>query len=65
MTHQHAIEPVNEPFGEGNGWEWCDDDNTATHWHVFTAGPFGELIGAFDSREKAEAFVASRKKARA
>lgn len=55
-----GIFPSNEPYGEGNGWDDCAE-HEATQWQVFTEGPFGELVGSFDSREKAEAFVAEWK----
>ena len=58
-NEKHVICPSNEPFGEGNGWDDCSE-NDATQWQVWTEGPFGECVASFDTRAEAEAFMAAQ-----
>lgn len=48
------IVPVNEPNGEGNGWEQCAEKD-ATGFEVDQGGA---LVEFFTTRKQAEAFVA-------
>lgn len=53
---RYIIDPINEPDGEGNGWDYCDDSE-ATLFRVWDTVSDSE-VEAFPTREKAEAFVA-------
>jgi hypothetical protein len=50
---KYAIEPHNEPDGEGNGWCVCPAAD-ATSWAVFLDD---ELVEAFETEAAALAYV--------
>jgi hypothetical protein len=54
---QYKIEPMNEPLGEGNGWELCDEQD-ATCFAVICVER-DELVAAPDTRAQAEEFIAA------
>jgi hypothetical protein len=51
----YTIEPMNEPRGEGNGWEPCNEQD-ATCFAVICVER-DEAIDAPDTRAQAEAFI--------
>jgi len=51
----YTIEPMNEPRGEGNGWDVCDEQD-ATCFGVRCLVR-DELVAAPDTRAQAEAFI--------
>jgi hypothetical protein len=52
------IEPMNEPRGEGNGWEPCEE-HSATCFAVVCLDR-DEIWAAPDTRPQAEAFINRR-----
>lgn len=54
------IETENEPNGEGNGWDYCQEEH-ATAWVIYKgdtlADPHAEQMDAYDSRAEAEAML--------
>jgi hypothetical protein len=51
----YTIEPLNEPRGEGGGWEPCDEQD-ATCFAVICVES-NEVMDAPDTRAQAEAFI--------
>ena len=51
----YVVEPMNEPRGEGNGWEPCEE-NAATCFAVLCLDR-DEILAAPDTRAQAEAFI--------
>jgi hypothetical protein len=51
----YTIEPLNEPRGEGGGWEPCDERD-ATCFAVICVES-GEVMDAPDTRAQAEALI--------
>jgi hypothetical protein len=49
-SSQMKITPVNEPRGEGNGWEPCAEDKATS----FELDNGKEIVGLFDTRKDAE-----------
>jgi hypothetical protein len=57
---RYTIEPNNEPWGEGNGWERCEPDEATAFavWeHVNDNSDCDAIVESFDTLAKAEAWV--------
>lgn len=55
MQPRYIVEALDEPNGEGNGWEQVDDDAKATLYGVADSLEFDGWLAAFDTRDKAQA----------
>lgn len=55
MTIEHyIIEPSNEPRGQGNGWELCDEHKATCFWIWKYDGDSDELYEGLETRQQAE-----------
>ena len=54
---KYLIEPINEPDGEGNGWDECDESE-ATMFRIWDIEA-DQQVEAFATRAEAERWVRS------
>jgi hypothetical protein len=64
MTKLYGVEALDEPRGQGNGWEQVDDDAQATCFGVYDVNEFDGWEDYADTREAAQA-IADRMNAEA
>lgn len=57
MTKHYGVEALDEPRGEGNGWEQVDDDAHATCFGVYDVNEFDGWEDYADTREAAQAIA--------
>jgi hypothetical protein len=57
MTKLYGVEALDEPRGEGNGWEQVDDDAQATCFGVYDVNEFDGWEDYADTREAAQAIA--------
>lgn len=51
------IYPMNEPWGEGNGWNDCADNEASAFFVARGENDDANRIESFDTRAKAEEYI--------